>query len=117
MVPLLDGTERLGVLETIIDRLDEATLRRLRMLVSLVGLMVVCKGSYSDTYARLRRIRPMTLPAEMEWAFMPALTFATDRFVITAGLEPAYDVGGDAFDYSVIDDTSYLSTFDAMGHD
>jgi hypothetical protein len=116
-LPIVDGTERLGVLELVVDRLDEPTLRRLSMLASLVSLLVVSKGAYSDTYARVRRTQLMSLPAEMEWAFMPARTFATDQIVISAALEPAYAMGGDAFDYSLIGDTLHLSTFDAIGHD
>jgi hypothetical protein len=116
-LPLIDGTERLGVLGFVVDHFDELTLRRLHMLASLAGLLVVSKGKYSDTYARVRRTRTMSLAAEMEWAFMPALTFATDQIVISAALEPAYEVGGDAFDYSLIGDTLHLATFDAIGHD
>lgn len=116
-VPLVDGTERLGVLEVVVDSLEEITLRRLRMLASLVALLVVSKESYSDTYARVRRRRDMTIQAEMEWALMPPLTFATGQVILSAALEPAYDVGGDAFDYSLIGDTLHLSMFDAIGHD
>jgi len=32
-------------------------------------------------------------------------------------LEPAYDVGGDAFDYAVNQDVAHVAIFDAMGHD
>lgn len=117
-VPLVDGTERLGVLEAVVDSLDEITLRRLRMLASLIALQVVSKESYSNTYARVRRRhRDMTIQAEMEWALMPPLTFATEQVVLSAALEPAYDLGGDAFDYSLIGDTLHVSVFDAMGHD
>jgi serine phosphatase RsbU (regulator of sigma subunit) len=59
----------------------------------------------------------MTLQAEMVWAFMAPRTFATDRFLVTATLEPAYDVGGDSFDYSLIGDRLHVSIFDATGHD
>ena len=33
-----------------------------------------------------------------------ARTFATDRVLVAATLEPAYEVGGDAYDYSLIGD-------------
>jgi serine phosphatase RsbU (regulator of sigma subunit) len=32
-------------------------------------------------------------------------------------LEPAYEIGGDAFDYALADDVVHLAIFDAMGHD
>jgi serine phosphatase RsbU (regulator of sigma subunit) len=58
----------------------------------------------------------MGVPAEMLWRQLPPLTFATDRFVVTAQLEPWHEVGGDAFDYSIDGDTLRLAVFDAMGH-
>jgi serine phosphatase RsbU (regulator of sigma subunit) len=36
---------------------------------------------------------------------------------VGAALEPAYAVGGDAFDYAVAGRVLHLSVFDAMGHD
>jgi hypothetical protein len=99
-MPLVDGTERLGVLEVVVDGLEEPILRRLRMLASLVALLVISKASYSDTYACVRRRDDMTLAAEMQWGLMPPLTFATEQVVLSAAFEPAYEVGGDAFDYS-----------------
>jgi serine phosphatase RsbU (regulator of sigma subunit) len=32
-------------------------------------------------------------------------------------MEPAYEVGGDAFDYSIAEDIVHLAIYDAMGHD
>ncbi|MGW8889094.1 PP2C family protein-serine/threonine phosphatase [Streptomyces sp. NPDC055749] len=32
-------------------------------------------------------------------------------------MEPAYEVGGDAFDYALSDGVVHLGLFDAMGHD
>ena len=58
----------------------------------------------------------MGVPAEMLWRQLPPLTFASDRFVVTAQLEPWHEVGGDAFDYSIDSDTLRLAVFDAMGH-
>jgi Stage II sporulation protein E (SpoIIE) len=116
-LPLLDGSERLGVLELTVTEVNEAMLARYRMLASLAGLMVASKSIYSDMYAQLRRNREMALQAEMVWAFLAPRTFATDRVLVAATLEPAYEVGGDAFDYSLIGDRLHVSLFDAAGHD
>jgi serine phosphatase RsbU (regulator of sigma subunit) len=59
----------------------------------------------------------MTVSAEMQWRLMPPLTFANDRVSIGAVLEPAYEIGGDAFDYGLAGDIVHLAIFDAMGHD
>jgi serine phosphatase RsbU (regulator of sigma subunit) len=36
--------------------------------------------------------------------------------VVTAVLEPCYDVGGDAFDYAANDDILHVALFDTVGH-
>jgi serine phosphatase RsbU (regulator of sigma subunit) len=116
-IPLVDGSERLGVLELVVADIAEPMLAAYRTLASLTGLMIVSKGSYSDGYPQARRSREMALQAELVWAFLAPRTFATERCLITAALEPAYDVGGDAFDYSLIGDRLHVSIFDAAGHD
>jgi hypothetical protein len=116
-VPLVDGTERLGVLSLLASDVGEAMLDRYRALASLAGLMIVAKSGYSDTYAQVRRSGKMALQAEMIWGFLVPRTFATDRVLVAATLEPAYEAGGDAFDYSLRGDHLYVSIFDALGHD
>ncbi|MFI6345038.1 SpoIIE family protein phosphatase [Streptomyces sp. NPDC050560] len=118
-VPLLDGTERLGVMGVTAGagaRMDQAAARQLRDLAALVTLMLVSKRGTSDSYARLVRRRGMNVAAEMEWRLMPPRTFATGRVLISAVMEPAYEVSGDAFDYAVAGDSVHVSLFDAMGH-
>jgi serine phosphatase RsbU (regulator of sigma subunit) len=117
-IPLVDGTERLGVMELEVSDASPAKLKWFKALASLAALMVVSKASYSDTYAETRRTQEMALQAELVWAFLPPRTFATDRILVAATLEPAYAVGGDAFDYSMLGaDDLYVAIFDAAGHD
>jgi hypothetical protein len=116
-VPMLDGAERIGVLGITVPTDNETNRWRAKRLGTLMALLVVTKRDRSDAYACLVRARPMTLSAEVLWNLMPASTFANDRVVISASLEPAYDVGGDTFDYAMRGDIAYLSIFDAMGHD
>jgi hypothetical protein len=116
-VPLVDGTERLGVLSLLASDVGEAMLEAYRAFASLAGLMIVAKSGYSDTYARVRRSGKMAVQAELIWGFLVPRTFATDRVLVAATLEPAYEAGGDAFDYSVRGDHLHVSIFDALGHD
>jgi serine phosphatase RsbU (regulator of sigma subunit) len=51
------------------------------------------------------------------WQLLPPRTFATDRVVVSAVLEPHNQVAGDAFDYNVDGDVVDLAVFDAAGHD
>ncbi|GGO61377.1 PP2C family protein-serine/threonine phosphatase [Nonomuraea cavernae] len=116
-VPLLDGTERLGLLQVRVADPDDGVEEVMRHLASLVALMLVSLRTRSDTYARLVRSRPMHVAAEMQWQLTPPLTFATEDVTIAAVMEPAYEVGGDAFDYALAGDVAHLAVFDAMGHD
>jgi hypothetical protein len=121
-LPLLDGTERLGVLGVTVpgataDTLTtgpEATL--LRRFASLLGELVTTKTLYGDTVIRLRRQREMGLAAEMQWSLLPPLTVSSRGVTIAAVLEPAYDVSGDTFDYAVDPGTAKAAVFDGMGH-
>ncbi|CAL9660290.1 PP2C family protein-serine/threonine phosphatase [Streptomyces sp. Tu 3180] len=113
-VPVLDGTERLGVLRA--DLPGGVGPERLETLASLVGMLVVSKRPSSDAAARLERTETMNVAAEMQWNLMPPRSFANRDVVIAAALEPAYEIGGDAFDYAIADDQVHLAVFDAMGH-
>ncbi|MFC8195233.1 PP2C family protein-serine/threonine phosphatase [Streptomyces sp. NPDC060006] len=117
-LPVLDGTERLGTLRLETDHEpDGPTRTAMEDLASLVGLFLVSKRHHSDSYARLTRVRPMSVSAEMQWTLMPPRTFANRRVTIAAAMEPAYATAGDAFDYALAGDTAHLAVFDAMGHD
>ncbi|MFI7072630.1 PP2C family protein-serine/threonine phosphatase [Micromonospora sediminicola] len=116
-VPLLDGSERMGVVQVVTDEpLTEQAVADYATVAALIGELVVTGDLYSDTIERLRRRAPMRLAAEMLRTQLPPLTFATSRTVIAGILEPCYDVGGDAFDYAVNGDTAHLALFDAVGH-
>jgi hypothetical protein len=119
-LPLLVGTERLGVVEMVIAEPSDAVGPELvaicERLSHLAAQLVVGKSHYGDVFELVRRRRPMTVAAEMQWNLLPPLVFATHGLVITALLEPAYDVGGDSFDYAVNDTTAHFAVFDAMGH-
>lgn len=116
-VPLVDGTERLGVLRLTVADASPALLDRCRPLANLAGIMLMAKASYSDAYAQVQRSREMALQAELVSALLPPRTFATDRVLVTAFLEPAYEAGGDAYDYSLLGHHLLVSIFDALGHD
>ncbi|MFD7922037.1 PP2C family protein-serine/threonine phosphatase [Streptomyces sp. NPDC059740] len=115
--PLLDGTERIGVLRVGLPHTEAEPDEDVEKLAGLIALLLVSKRATSDAYARLIRRRRMKVASEMEWRLMPPRTFATDRLLISAVMEPAYEVSGDAFDYSLSGQTVNLAVFDAMGHD
>ena len=116
-VPLLDGVERLGVVELALPVAPSEDKREaLKAFVSLVAELVVTKDAYSDVFTRLRRRKTLSLAAEMQWELLPPMSFGTDRVVITGGLEPAYEIGGDSFDYAINGSVVDLLVIDSVGH-
>ena len=119
-VPLLDGVERLGVLDVTLqegaDPHDPDLRERCRWLSALIGHLATISAHYGDGLDSVRLQRPRTPAADLIWQLLPPLTAATDRFAIAGILEPCYEVGGDAFDYSLSTTAASLAIFDAVGH-
>jgi hypothetical protein len=119
-VPVVDGTERLGLLEVRLpagaDPDDPALRDGCRTLAGLIGHLLASKSAYGDGLARARRSGPMAVSAELLWQLLPPLTFATDTVTVNAILEPCYEVGGDAFDYALDDGRLALAVLDGVGH-
>jgi serine phosphatase RsbU (regulator of sigma subunit) len=120
-VPLLDGTERLGVTEmTFAGRrqpLTDPLTALCERYTHLIATLISNKDLYSDFFELLRRRERMTLAGELLWDLLPPQVLATDSFVLAALLEPCYDMGGDAYDYAINDDgVLHLAVFDGMGH-
>ena len=120
-VPMLDGVERLGVLEVVLPTPDDAPLsddqhRVFGQLAHLLAELLISNSAYTDHYEWFRRQEGMTLPAEMQHTLLPPLTFGTSRLVISGLLAPAYEVGGDAFDYALNGNIAHVAVFDAIGH-
>jgi serine phosphatase RsbU (regulator of sigma subunit) len=116
-VPLLDGLERLGVVQLEFETAEErAEDELLHQFAAVVAEIILAKEAYGDLFHVTRRRQPMSLAAEMAWNLLPPLTFGTDRLVISCVLAPAYRVGGDSFDYAADGDIARFAVFDAMGH-
>ncbi|MFI0236082.1 PP2C family protein-serine/threonine phosphatase [Streptomyces sp. NPDC016845] len=116
-LPLVDGAERLGVLEVTAPALDPQALRRGRTLAALCALMIASKRAYEDSFVRTARTDTMTLPAEMLRAYLPPRTIGCTRALSTAVVEPAYELGGDAFEHDLTDTALHAGVLDAVGHD
>ncbi|HEY0399607.1 MAG TPA: PP2C family protein-serine/threonine phosphatase [Acidimicrobiia bacterium] len=116
-VPMVEGNERLGVIGFELDgpRPDDA-LEPLIKLTAHAAELLVTKADYGDFFEYHRRRQPMSIGSELAWQLLPPLTFGCDRVVISGALAPAYDLGGDSFDYGVDARTARIAVFDAMGH-
>jgi serine phosphatase RsbU (regulator of sigma subunit) len=58
----------------------------------------------------------MSLAASMQWDLLPPLMLRAGVICIAGVVEPAYDVGGDCFDYAANGATFDFTVMDAMGH-
>ncbi|WP_432494856.1 PP2C family protein-serine/threonine phosphatase [Kineococcus auxinigenes] len=120
-LPLLDGVDRLGVLELTVpegtDMDTEVFAERCELFAHLAGHLVVAKAPYGEGLTRLRDQRPRSVASELLWRLLPPLTFGCEGLVVSGLLEPCYEVAADAFDYSVLDEVAHLAVFDATGHD
>jgi hypothetical protein len=116
-VPLLDGTERLGVLRFAFPAPVTEEQRRLSDAVaSLGGELLVAKRPHTDRYEMQRRLQDMNLAAELQWRQFPPLESSIPTAAVAGFVEPAYGVGGDGFDYSINGDIIDLTIYDAVGH-
>jgi len=115
-LPLLDGTDRVGVLAFTAGSPDQHDRRLAKRFAGLLADILVTKGMYTDRFFQTRRQQPMSLPAEMQWSLLPPLSMTTPQVAVAGILEPAYSVAGDSFDYALNDDVLHLAIIDAMGH-
>ena len=115
-LPMLDGSDRVGVLALTLPEVDDNDRRLAQRLAGLTADLVVTKSGYTDTFARARMTTSMSLSAHLQWQMLPPLVMTTPDVALAGALEPAYDVGGDSFDYALDDATLHLAVFDAMGH-
>jgi serine phosphatase RsbU (regulator of sigma subunit) len=114
-LPLVDGTWRIGVVRFLVGdrKLDVAAFERLTVLIAELA---VTKSRYSDIFEARRRDEELSFGAHMQWQLLPPLNYRTERFGVAGMLEPAYDMGGDSFDYADNGTHLDLEIFDAMGH-
>jgi len=115
-LPLLDGSDQVGVMVLTLDSVDDDDRRLLRRLAGLVADMLVTKHSYTDRFFLARRREPMSLAAEIQWSLLPPLAMSVPQVAVAGILEPAYNIAGDSFDYALNDTMLHVAMVDAMGH-
>ncbi len=117
-LPVTIRTERLGVL--VVTLADQTVTSEVGEILDDVAHVIayVLTGArrYTDRFEMLRRRRDLSLPAEIQWELLPSLAYELPGFSIAGSLEPAYDIGGDTFDYAVSAHRLTVSITDAVGH-
>jgi hypothetical protein len=116
-LPLLDGAQRLGLVEVVPkDAAGDRPHAAYAAVAALLGQLVSTRRFYGDAIEHTRRRFPMQVATEIVWGLLPPLTLATDEVMVAGILEPCYEVGGDVFDYAVNADLTHVALFDAVGH-
>jgi serine phosphatase RsbU (regulator of sigma subunit) len=116
-LPLLDGAERLGVLELLCSAEQVEEIRReAQLYASLVAELLRSRSQHTDLIARTRESRPMTLAAQLLWRQLPPFTYSTEHVTVTGLLEPWGEAAGDAFDHADDGAVLHAAVLDGMGH-
>jgi serine phosphatase RsbU (regulator of sigma subunit) len=115
-VPVSDRADRLGVLAMTLSAWDDQIEAWCLELGLVAAPLLIASAQYTDLPHLLRRRQRMDLPAEMQWSLLPPLSFSAAGASVAAILEPAYEVGGDCFDYAYNGGRLDFAVFDMVGH-
>lgn len=115
-LPLGARSERLGVLAVERPVAAQEAAASTRDAAVTLGHALTVAARYTDRYHQIRRARPLSLSAEIQWSLLPPRSFAVAEVAVSGQLEPAYDVGGDVYDYALDGELLHLALLDGMGH-
>src|SRR3954466_6846353 len=116
--PVTSRGEAVGVLELALEDLPTAqTVADVAQAAHFLAYVVIANRRYTDLFEWGQRSVPLSLAAEIQHRLLPgAFTCEAGQFTLAAWLQPAGEIGGDTFDFSLDRDTLHLSMTDAMGH-
>jgi hypothetical protein len=89
--------------------------RPLTDLAELAGPILELLGGYTDQLERARRRKPVSASAELQQGLLPPRLTPVRGGRVAASILPAYDVGGDWFDYADNADGLWIAVADAVG--
>jgi serine phosphatase RsbU (regulator of sigma subunit) len=110
VVPLRVRDRAVGVLVTAAEPAAS-----LADLADEAGLALELAAGYTDVIHTARRRKPLIPAAEIQNSLLPPRIARFDQASVAGGVLPAYDVGGDFFDYAGNADGLWLAVVDAMG--
>src|SRR4051794_3759215 len=119
LAPVTNRGEAIGLLELRLPRRpSDEEIRTVVAVAHALAYVVIANRRYTDLFGWGQRSVPLTLSAEIQHRLLPgSYTCEGGQFTLAAWLEPAGEVGGDTFDFSLERDALHLSLTDAMGHD
>jgi serine phosphatase RsbU (regulator of sigma subunit) len=118
LAPVTERGDAIGILELCLPTNPNAEV--VEQLVSAghaLAYVLIASRRHTDVFEWGQRDRPFSLSAEIQRRLLPS-SYAVEggAFTLAGWLEPANNVGGDTFDYSLEREYLYASITDAMGH-
>ena len=118
LAPVTERGEALGLLEMSLPaEPSSSVLAEIARIAHVLAFVLIANSRHTDVFERGQRSTLLTLPAEIQRRLLPAsFTCEAGAFTLSAWLEPADNIAGDTFDYSLGREVLHLSVTDAMGH-
>jgi serine phosphatase RsbU (regulator of sigma subunit) len=118
LAPVTERGEAIGLLEVLLpEEPDKDDVAEIGSLAHLLAFVLIANHRHTDLFEWGHRSRPLSLSAEIQQRLLPGpRTCEAGAFTLSGWLEPAADIAGDTFDYSLERDVLHLSMTDAMGH-
>jgi serine phosphatase RsbU (regulator of sigma subunit) len=116
--PVTSRGEAVGVLELGLEHFPvEQTVADVALAAHFLAYVVIANRRYTDLFEWGQRSVPLSLAAEIQHRLLPgSFTCEAGQFTLAAWLQPAGEIGGDTFDFSLERETLHVSMTDAMGH-
>ena len=118
LAPVTERGDAIGILELGLP--TEPGTEFVESLVEVghaLAYVLIASRRHTDMFEWGQRDRPFSLSAEIQRRLLPSsYTVEGGAFTLAGWLEPANNVGGDTFDYSLEREYLYASITDAMGH-
>ena len=118
LAPVTERGEAIGLLELHLPREPTSgAVAEVAQLAHLLAFVVIANRRHTDLFVWGQRSRESSLSAEIQQRLLPGpWTCEAGAFTLSGWLEPAAEIAGDTFDYSLARDHLHLSMTDAMGH-
>ena len=116
--PVTSRGEAVGVLELGLEEFPaRQTVDDVALAAHFLAYVVIANRRYTDLFEWGQRSVPLSLAAEIQHRLLPgSFTCEAGQFTLAAWLQPAGEIGGDTFDFSLDRGALHLSMTDAMGH-
>lgn len=115
-VPIFRRSERVGVLAFGLKEHSPRITALVPAAALAIGAAVVGAQRHSDQFELARGARNLSIAAALQWELLPLPVYQDPHVELSGRVEPAYDIGGDAFDFAANADVVEIAVFDAMGH-